>query len=139
MVTQRLDDSHLWPSWVMAILILSTDHRTMAGAVVTHAGNVSQLLWRWWLQVRFKRLTCHIYFSHEHVSVRFWLPFTMRKVNLTNSESFLTCTYTTNDKPQFFILSLVQFLFIFNQMLSIRAFGRCVWVLKRTIPCRCFF
>ena len=71
----------------------------------------------------------HIYFLRDkHVPVKFWYTYFTRNVHLRKRENFLTSNYTTNvgmhsllhDIPRF----LEELFLIFNQMLSIRAFGR---------------
>ena len=52
MMIPKQDGCLPWPSWVTAMLILSTDHRTTGGAAVILVDYVSPLLWHWLLQVR---------------------------------------------------------------------------------------
>ena len=63
----------------------------------------------------------------KHIPVKFWYTYFMRNVNLTK-ENFLTSNLYHNvrmhDIPRFLILFLEELFLIFNQMLSIEAFGR---------------
>ena len=82
----------------------------------------------------------HICFSHDkHVPVEFWYTYFTGNVNLTKRENFLTSNLyhkrmhsPLHDIPPFLILFMEElFLILFNQMLSIRAFGRRAKVMPR--------
>ena len=68
----------------------------------------------------------------KHVPVEFWYTYFTRNVNLTKQENFLTSNSyqgmhsLLHDISRCLILFLEELFLIFNQMLSIRAFGRCV-------------
>ena len=74
------------------------------------------------------------YFSRDkYVPAEFWYTYFTRNVNLTKRENFLTsnlyhirrdASSLLHDIPRFLILFLEELFLIFNQMLSIRAFGR---------------
>ena len=66
--------------------------------------------------------------SNKHVPVEFCYTYFTRNVNRTKRENFLTSNVGMHslllDISRFLILFLEELLLIFNQMLSIRAFGR---------------
>ena len=79
----------------------------------------------------------YIYFSRDkHVPVEFWYTYFTRNVNLKKRENLMTLNLyhkrgmhsLLHDIPRFLILFLEELILIFNQLFSIRAFGRRVIV-----------